>query len=281
SFDGCATPLPKGLSRLLKRLRVPVIMIKTSGAFLRDPLYNCLQKRKVPVHADVTCLFSRRETETLDAAEMDKILRDAFTFDNFADQKKSRTAVTEPFRADGLHRILYRCAACGAEGATEGRGTELFCRSCGKKYTLTEYGELSAQDGKTEFSHIPDWYEAERREVRREIENGSYLLDTEVEIGVMRDYKAIYMTGSGRLRHDCGGFTLTDGEGKVLYRQKPQASYSLYADYFWYELGDVICIGDRETLYYCFPKDGSPVAKARLAAEELYKIAKERLCANA
>lgn len=52
------------------------------------------------------------------------------------------------------------------------------------------------------------------------------------------------------------------------------ASYGLYADYFWYEIGDMISIGDAKYQYYCFPKDqkNSSVAKARLATEELYKI---------
>jgi hypothetical protein len=37
----------------------------------------------------------------------------------------------------------------------------------------------------------------------------------------------------------------------------------------------VISIGNRSALYYCFPKtEGDVVAKARLAAEELYKIKK-------
>ena len=50
-------------------------------------------------------------------------------------------------------------------------------------------------------------------------------------------------------------------------------SYSLYSDYFWYELGDMICIGDNKVLYYCFPKgENVIVAKARLAAEEIFKI---------
>ena len=39
----------------------------------------------------------------------------------------------------------------------------------------------------------------------------------------------------------------------------------------------MICIGDQETLYYCFPQDGGDVvAKTRLATEELYKIKKQR-----
>ena len=91
---------------------------------------------------------------------------------------------------------------------------------------------------------------------------------------MMVDYKAIYMVGEGRLIHDGDGFCLTGCEGALHYTQKPLASYGLYADYFWYELGDVICIGNRDALYYCFPPAGTPVAKARLAAEELFRMKK-------
>ena len=38
----------------------------------------------------------------------------------------------------------------------------------------------------------------------------------------------------------------------------------------------VICIGDQEIQYYCFPPKGTPVAKARLATEELYKLQKKK-----
>ena len=39
----------------------------------------------------------------------------------------------------------------------------------------------------------------------------------------------------------------------------------------------VICIGNRDCLYYCFPKEpGDVVAKTRLATEELYKMKKQR-----
>ena len=98
-------------------------------------------------------------------------------------------------------------------------------------------------------------------------------MDTEVEICILRDSKSIYRVGEGRLTHTPEGFHLTGCGGKLDYSQKPAASYSLYADYYWYELGDVICIGNHEALYYCFPKErGVSVAKARLAAEELYKM---------
>lgn len=43
----------------------------------------------------------------------------------------------------------------------------------------------------------------------------------------------------------------------------------------WYEIGDMICIGDHDTLYYCFPcQEQDVAAKTRLATEELYKLTK-------
>ena len=53
SFDGTQTPLPHSLGKCIKMLKIPVVMIKTKGAFLRDPLYNALQIRKVNVSAKV------------------------------------------------------------------------------------------------------------------------------------------------------------------------------------------------------------------------------------
>ncbi len=276
SFDGCATALPRKMGILLKKLNVPVVTVITQGAFARDPLYNCLQKRKVRVRADVTCLATPEEIKEMSVAQLDALLDKAFSFDNFAWQQENNVIIDEPFRADGLNRILYRCPHCGEEGKTEGKGITLTCHNCGKTYELTEEGYLRATDGEAAFLHIPDWYNWERSMVRKALEEDTYRLDTEVEIGMMVDYKAIYMVGSGTLSHDSTGFHLTGCDGKLDYTQGPLACYGLYSDYYWYEIGDVICIGNKDALYYCFPKGGDVVARTRLAAEELYKLKKRR-----
>ena len=163
SFDGTATPLPESLGKCVKALGVPIVLLRTCGAFARDPLYNGLQNRRVNVSAELR-----------------------------------------------------------------------------------------------------------------------YLLDAPVSICVMVNFRQICRVGEGRLRHDVNGFRLTGCGGKLDFTQKPETSYSLYADYFWYELGDMICIGDRDVLYYCFPQGkGDVVAKTRLAAEELYKLKRaERAAKN-
>lgn len=282
SFDGTATTLPPRLGRLLKRLDVPVVHVHADGAFARDPLYNGLQLRRVRVHADVTCLLTQQEVREKSGKELDDILQTAFTFDNFAWQRDNGIEIDEPFRADGLNRILYTCAHCGAEGKMAGKGIHLTCGHCGKQYELDTLGQLRATSGETEFAHIPDWYTWQRGLVRKQLEEGSYHLDVPVRIGMLVDYKALYMVGEGRLVHNTEGFTLTGCEGKLHYTQKPLASYGLNADYFWYEIGDVICIGNRDALYYCFPQDGGDVvARTRLATEELYTLCRARRSAAA
>lgn len=271
TFDGTATPLPESLGRCLKMLSVPVITVRTYGAFAHDPLYNNLQQRQVNVSADVEYFLSPADIESRTAEELNNLLREKFTFDNFRWQEENSVRISEPFRADCLNRVLFKCPHCLAEGHMAGSGTKLVCGSCGKEYELTEYGALRAADGNTEFAHIPDWYSWERECVRREIENGTYRIDVPVDIYIMADMKRIYRVGEGELVHSCGGFHLTGCGGRLDYTQKPLASYGLYADYNWYEIGDMICIGS-EILYYCFPKcGGDVVSKARLAAEELYR----------
>ena len=277
SFDGTCTPLPRKMGVLLKKFDVPVVMIETFGAFSRNPLYNELQVRKsVPVSAKVKLLYTWEEIREKSVKELSAGLDAAFGFDHFRWQKEQGLEINDDFRADGLNRILYKCAHCGTEGEMVGKGDTLTCKHCGKQWELTPLGELKAAEGETEYSHIPDWYAWERKEVAQEILDGTYKLDIDVDIAMLVDFKAIYQVGEGHLVHDRDGFKLTGCDGRLNYTQKPQACYGLYADYYWYEIADTICIGDNERLYYCFPKAEAMVAKTRLAVEEMYKLYKSR-----
>jgi hypothetical protein len=141
--------------------------------------------------------------------------------------------------------------------------------------TLSRLKGINTDKG---FSHIPDWYNWEREEVRKEVVAGTYRFEDDVRVEDYYSSKVGCMeVGSAHVVHDENGFTLTGCDGKLNYSQGPLTCYSLYADYFWYEIGDVICIGNKDALYYCFPKNcGDVVAKARIATEELYKLKKHR-----
>jgi 1-acyl-sn-glycerol-3-phosphate acyltransferase len=277
SFDGTSTPLPETLGGCLKLLGVPVVMIRTFGSFSRNPLYNNLKRRKVQVTAEMEYILSPEDIKEKTPQELNEILRKNFTFDYWRWQKENGVKITEDFRAEGLNRVLYKCPHCLKEGAISSSGTAIVCEACGKAYELTEDGTLEAKDGESAFTHIPDWYAWERECVRNEILEDRYSLKVPVDICMLMDTKHVYRVGEGELTHTKDGFHLVGCDGKLDYKQSPLSSYSLYSDFYWYEIGDVICIGDSKMLYYCFPKcEGDFVAKTRLAAEELYKIVKEK-----
>ena len=272
-FDGRSVSLPDTLGKMVKMMGVPLCTIITKGAYHRDPLYNNLQKRKVQVTADVKYLLSAEEIKEMSAEKIQEIILKEFSFDNFSWQKENKIKVSEPFRADYLNRILYKCPACKAEGRMVGKGTSITCPDCGKSYHMDEYGELRATEGVTEFSHIPHWFDWQRECVKEEILAGKYSVDLPVEILMtLTDYK-FYRVGEGRLRHSIDGFRLDGCNGELHYEHKPLCAHTVNSDFYFYQIGDVVSFGNSEHLFYCFPKsEGDIVCKMRLAAEEIYKL---------
>ena len=275
SFDGRAVPMPDSLGKMVKMMGLPLCTIITHGAYSRDPLYNNLQKRRVKVTADVKYLLSADEVAEMSAEDIQAIIDNEFSFDSFAWQRDNKIKIKEKFRADGLNRILYKCPHCLAEGRMIGKGTTLSCPDCGKVYRMDEYGVLSAEDGVTEFSHIPDWYDWERRCVREEIERGEYSVDLDCRLLMtLTDYR-FYEIGEGRLRHDKNGFVLDGCDGKLHYEHKPLSAHTVNSDFYFYQIGDVVSFGNTDGLFYCFPKSKEDiVCKIRFAHEEIYKITK-------
>ena len=278
TLDGTATALSDTIGKCVKMLGVPLVMIKTYGAFSRDPLYNNLQRRKVNVSATVEYLLSKEQINEMPAEEITKIVFDRFNIDGFRWQQDNKVIIAEDFRADGLERVLYKCPKCKKEGKMLGKGVKVSCLECGAEYELDEYGRLKSVKGEDDFTHVPDWYRWERDEVRREIMDGKYRLDIPVDIWISTDTSGVFGVGDGRLVHTKDGFRLTGADGEIDYEHKPLASHSICADFNCYERGDIIALSGPDCIYYCFPKDQTvPVAKVRLAHEEIYKIAHKEL----
>ena len=273
SLDGTATTLPDSIGGCVKLLGMPLVMLRTYGAFTRDPVYNNLQRRKVKVSARVEYLLSPDEIKEMSKEQINAIIFEQFSFDNFAWQRENKVRVSEDFRADGLDRVCYKCPHCMSEGKMRGKGIHLECTVCGVKYTLDEFGALVNEGGETKIASVPEWYKWERAEARRELESGEYGVSFPAKIFAAVDTKGLYYIGEGEFSHGESGFSVKTDDGELDYRQKPTATYSVNADFLWYELGDIISVGDSECLFYCLPlTDGVSVAKIRLAAEEAYKI---------
>lgn len=274
---GTTAYLPDALGKLVKMNKVPVVCVVHRGNYLLAPFWNYRKKRKVPLHTTLTQVLTKEQVETMSVDEINAVIRSSLAYDEYKYQKDNNILITEPFRAEGLHKVLYQCPHCMAESKMASEGTELFCTQCGKRWNLNEDGTLSALDGETEFSHIPDWYEWEREQVRSQIERGEYRFEDEVDVRSLPGCWKFFKLGKAKLTHTKeDGFVLEGSYRGKDYRiqRTPGSMNSLHTEYDFGKLRphlDCIDISTEKDSFYCFPSKKHVITKLALATEEIYK----------
>ena len=277
-YSPCGTTafLPESLGKLVKMNKVPVVTVVHHGNHLYAPFWNFRSKRKVPFHTTFTQLLTPEQIEKMSVEEINAALRQGLQYDEYRYQKDHGIRITEDYRAEGLHKVLYQCPHCKTEFSMDSKGTELFCNHCGKRWTWREDGYLEAQSGETEFDHIPDWFEWERSQVRQQIEDGTYSFCDEVEVfSLPRVYRYIPL-GKAKLTHDIEkGFTLEGhyrGERYYINRT-PLHTNSLHVEYDFGPIDkqDYVDISTENDSFYCRPTQKNVITKLSFATEELYQ----------
>lgn len=277
SLCGTTAVLPRSLGKLAKFLGVPVVTLICHGHHVNSPFWNTSHDRGVrPTEATYKLLLTKEQVETLDIDTINKYIVDEFQYDDFAWQKQRGIRIRDKKRAEGLHRVLYKCPNCLSEQNMTSSGIRIACTACGKEWEMTEYGELRAISGDTEFSHIPDWYEWERLCVRKEVEEGSYSSGVlSVVVDSLPNSKGFIRLGRGTLIHDMNGFRVevTDREGRrhEMIKEVPSL-YSCHIEYqYLFKHGDCVELSTLSDTWYIYPEGQFSVTKMALATEELYR----------
>ena len=276
SLCGTTAVLPASLGKLCKLLGVPVVTLICHGHHVNSPFWNLHDRGVKPTEAEMRLLFSAEELSRSKPDQINEAIVQAFQYDDFAWQRERGIRTPYEGRAEGLHKVLYQCPHCRREYQMDSRGTELFCKACGKRWTMSELGQLSAEDGETEFAHIPDWYEWERENVRREVREGTYSTGPmPVTVDSLPNAKRFLRLGEGTMIHDMNGFRVrgTDFDGDPFEMEKTVPSlYSCHIEYEYLgKHGDCVDLNTLEDTWYVYPHDCEfSVTKMALATEELY-----------
>ena len=274
SLEGCNSFLPDSLGKLVRMLKVPVVLLRIHGNFVTCPQWNKMNK-KTYAEAEAIHLLTIEEVATLSAKEINQRIQKEFVYDDFKWQLENRIKIDHPRRAEGLHRLLYKCPACKAESRMSSEGTLLRCDCCGKQWEMTEYGQMKALEGETEFSHIPHWSDWERACVREEIEKGTYYFEDDVRIETLPSSWKFYKQGMGKLiqtpeetRIQCKYY----GEEYTLVRSAKSMD-SLHIEYDYRGRGDCVDISVPDDSFWCYLSKRDAITKLAFATEEMYKYA--------
>lgn len=130
---GTTSYLPESLGKLIKMNKVPVVVIIHHGNYLHSPFWNFRRKRKAPMHTVATQILTAEQVKAMSVDEINAAVKEAMQYDEYRYQKENGILITEPFRAEGLHKVLYQCPHCRTESKMASEGAELYCTACGKR----------------------------------------------------------------------------------------------------------------------------------------------------
>lgn len=144
SVDGRTNPVQPATGRLIKKLGLPVVVVRLHGAYLSWPRWGSSGIRWGRIRQETELLYTREALETASVSEIDARLKTALFVDEYADQEKA----TKPRRyrskapAAGVDRILHYCPVCETPFALQSDERHLTCQSCDLSMTMEKTGLL-------------------------------------------------------------------------------------------------------------------------------------------
>jgi len=274
SLDGCTSYIPESTGKLIRMLRVPVVVLRIHGNFITNPQWNKIDKGN-RIEAEMIQIITPEDCKKMSVDEINARVAGYFEYDDFKWQYDNKIKINHPKRAEGLHALLYKCPACNTENQTDSKGTKLWCNHCKKTWEMDEYGRLHAKEGKTEFSHIPDWSNWERECVRKEIEAGTYYFEDTVRVETLPGSLKFYKQGEGKLiqtptetRLECH----YHGKAYELVRSAMHLE-SMHIEYDYLGKGDCVDISIPDDSFWCYLSKRDAITKISFATEEMHKLA--------
>lgn len=276
TVGGAQQPSAVGTGKMLKHFGVHVLSVRIHGAYLVCPKFDT-KDRYGKVEVELDELFTPEQLDKLSAEEIERKVDEAVYTDDYewnATRQNSYNRKDGKF-AENMEQILYKCPKCGAEMQMEGRGTTIKCKACGNGATL---------DGKYNLDPIGDsvipynpreWYDWERREMRRTVQNPDFCLDEHATLCVQPKYGYVknnlvaYPVGDGVIHVDHKGFSYKgtrDGKPFEVFIPRDLISTTIMnvdGSFFGtYASGE----------YLAFTPDSPSSVRWNMAIEELYRI---------
>lgn len=202
----------------LKKMNVPIYVVKIGGDYLASPKWGNGMRRGALVEAELYQLFTKEELAALSVEEVEKRVADALYYDEFKWlDAHPKVKYRSKKLAEGLENILSLCPECGARYTVRTEKKRVFCTACSLE---TRIDDRYAFPEDFRFKNFKEWYHFQTKKYKEMLDNDpDFRLISKVTLKhASRDGKSLLRTaGEGRCTLDRTGLLYEGTEdGEVI-----------------------------------------------------------------
>ncbi|MDR2821926.1 MAG: 1-acyl-sn-glycerol-3-phosphate acyltransferase [Acholeplasmatales bacterium] len=138
TYNGQTSKMPN-LAKLIKLLKMPLIIYKTSGLYLQNPRW-ALTKTKGEAYGSIIKIYTADEVSSFDNETLNKIL--SFMLFNDANYEAINLELPIVPLTSGFERFMFICPACKKIGTIRSVRDRVFCLDCEYLVSYDKYGFL-------------------------------------------------------------------------------------------------------------------------------------------
>ena len=275
TISGAQQPSMLGSGKMLKHFGVTVLGVRIHGGYFVSPKFD-ITERHGKVEVELFEMFSPEQLSEMSPDEIQEKMDEQIYTDDCEWNKERQNSYKVPQNgaAYNLHELLYKCPACGKEMQMKGEGDTIRCLACGNTATLDDKYNLRPTKGSKVPENIVKWYNNQRRALRRQIQQGNFVLEEHVKLGVLPDYD--YLTHNEICKFVGDGVLRLDMEGLHFNGVRDEKPFEVHIKS---DLVNVLCIPTDGTLCYTyasgefleFVPDSPSSIRWSLAVEEVYR----------
>lgn len=205
TWDGETQPIISGMENIIKRAKLPLVLMNAKGHFLSKPWWSdTVRKGRIRLKRKV---ISPEELAQMSKEEIRDTIIKYIANNDIKDEQNQKIEFKGPSPVLGLHRFVWICPSCKTEDTLKTDEKAITCTSCHDAWAMDNHFKLKPLNGtKTEIGDLYDWSVSHKQQLKQwinETPNGHLLTQSK---GV--NYCSVTKYGEN-ISHAMGTLSLT------------------------------------------------------------------------
>jgi 1-acyl-sn-glycerol-3-phosphate acyltransferase len=231
SWDGETNKIYDNTIKFIRKLNIPIRMVKLRGNYLSFPRW-AKSKRRGTIFVELSAIM-KDELDAMTDEELQKAINNFLYTNDVKDPELQKVSFKGKNLAEGIEFLLWLCPACGKHDTINGEGDIIVCKSCGEKWIVD--GNQRIEPKNKAGNDLKDWFDWQKTKIKEIIQNSdkeSILTKTNnVDIYLPRNYTyELYSKGELILYKDKMEFQSSNKEKEKLIFETENILF--YADNF-------------------------------------------------